>query len=41
MRLQIEKINVDQFFQMRGKELEDNVVEKYTELIEELPPIQV
>merc|ERR1712178_87232 len=41
MRLQIEKINVDQFFQMRGKELEDNVVEKYKERIEELPPIQV
>ena len=41
MRLEIEKINVDQFFQMRGKELEDDVVEKYKERIEELPPIQV
>ena len=41
MRLEIEKINVDQFFQMRGKELEEDVVEKYKERIEELPPIQV
>ena len=29
MRLEIEKINVDQFFQMRGKELEEDVVDKY------------
>ena len=32
---------MDQFFQMRGKELEEDVVEKYIERIEELPPIQV
>ena len=41
MRLEIEKINVDQFFQMRGKGLKEDVVEKYKERIEELPPIQV